>query len=91
MLVEAVDTIEAVGAEEVALCLDQVRRAASTTVAVEIAERRGERGNGEPVQRRHRDDAAERAVRFLQHRREGRRDHKVVGIRHGAESGGDVV
>ena len=58
MAVGAVEAVEAVGAEEVALGLDDIRGAAATAIAVEIAERRGKRGNRQAMQRRRRDDAA---------------------------------
>ena len=45
MLVDAVEAVETVGAEEVALCLDEVRRAAAAAIGVEIGECRSERRN----------------------------------------------
>ena len=44
-----VEALEAVGAEEVALRLDQVGGAAGLAVAVEIGERRGERRHRQAV------------------------------------------
>src|SRR3546814_2278598 len=45
VLVDAIHTIETVGAEEIALRLDEVRRAAGAAIGVEIGERRRKRRN----------------------------------------------
>jgi hypothetical protein len=37
----AIEAVEAVGAEEVALGLDEVRRSPALTVSIELGERRG--------------------------------------------------
>ena len=78
----AVDALEAVRAEEIALRLDEVGRAAALAVAVEIGKRRGQRRHRQPGLGGARDDAAQRRMRFLHHVDEGRRHQKIGRGRH---------
>ncbi|SSC73735.1 unnamed protein product [Ciceribacter sp. T2.26MG-112.2] len=88
---KAVDAVEAVGAEEVALRLDEVGGSASLAVGVEIGQRRRERRHRDPGHDGRGDDAAQRRQTFLHHGGEGRRDDQVGDVGLLGERLGDLV
>ncbi len=87
----AIDAVEAVGAEEVALGLDHVGGAAAAAVAVEVAECRGQRRRRQAAEHGRRNDAAQCPVGFLDHGGKGRGDDQVGGIGRLGEGGGDFI
>jgi hypothetical protein len=91
MRIGAIDTIESMCAEEVALRLDDVRRAAAAAVAIEIAERGRQRRDRQTAEGGRRNDPAKRTVALLDHFCESRRDDQVGNVRILGEGGGDLV